>query len=64
MRDSALIRSDRSDSAIRKQNSHRRYALEAEYVPVPYAELRATVRRIDHRDNARYGFDDSEKITS
>jgi hypothetical protein len=30
-------------------NVHRRYALEGEYVPVPFAELRWTLRRIDHR---------------
>ena len=32
--------------------SHRRYAAEAEYLPVPFAELRAVIRWIDHEDVA------------
>jgi hypothetical protein len=39
-------------------NTHSRYAIEADYVPVPFAELRGALRRIDHKDNALYGFND------
>jgi len=41
-----------TNSAIRDASTHERYALEGEYVPVPFAEVRWTVRRIDHRDDA------------
>lgn len=47
-----------TDNAIRNTNTHDRYAFESEYVPVPFAELRATIRRIDHNDNALYGYED------
>jgi hypothetical protein len=42
---------DRGDPvpAVRDAATHQRYALEGEYVPVPFAELRAVVRRIDHK---------------
>ncbi|HEY3216047.1 MAG TPA: hypothetical protein VGK93_06100, partial [Candidatus Eisenbacteria bacterium] len=30
-------------------NTHDRYAIEGEYVPVPFAELRWTVRFIEHK---------------
>lgn len=30
-------------------NTHARYSVEGEYVPVPFAELRWSVRRIDHK---------------
>jgi hypothetical protein len=43
-----LVLDRSSDLTVRDANTHTRYALEAEYVPVPFAELRATVRRIDH----------------
>jgi hypothetical protein len=41
-----------SDEAIRDLNTHSRYAFEAEVLPVPFAELRGTVRRIDHQDDS------------
>jgi len=47
-----------SDDALRDARTHDRYAVEAEYVPVPFAELRATLRRIDHKDETAYGYDD------
>jgi len=53
-----LVTDRSTDSAVRDAHTHSRYALEAEYVPVPFAELRATVRRIDHEDNDAYGFED------
>jgi hypothetical protein len=41
---------DRStDPVIRELNTHSRYAVEAEVVPVPFAELRAVFRYIDHK---------------
>jgi hypothetical protein len=45
-----LDRSTNTD--IRDDNTHERYALEGEYVPVPFAEVRWTLRRIDHLDDA------------
>lgn len=40
---------DRStDDTIRDANTHSRYAVEGEFVPVPFAELRWAVRYIDH----------------
>jgi hypothetical protein len=44
--------------AVRDANTHDRYALEGEIVPVPFAEVRWTLRRIDHQDEAAYGFHD------
>ena len=41
-----------SDSAVREANTHNRYSIEGEWVPVPFAELRWTYRRIDHKDDA------------
>jgi hypothetical protein len=38
-----------SDQAVRDANSHNRYSLEGEFVPVPFAELRWAVRLIDHQ---------------
>lgn len=40
-----------SDPATRELNTHSRYAIEAEVVPVPFAELRATMRFIDHKSD-------------
>ena len=38
--------------------THDRYSVEGEFVPVPFAELRWTFRRIDHRaDKDPFGFD-------
>lgn len=53
-----LVTDRSTDDAVRDARTHSRYALEAEYVPVPFAELRATLRRIDHEDEDAYGFDD------
>ncbi|MEO5618343.1 MAG: hypothetical protein ABIS67_11265 [Candidatus Eisenbacteria bacterium] len=45
------------DPYIREINQHSRMALEAEWVPVPFAELRWTLRKIDHDgDNFRNDF--------
>jgi hypothetical protein len=44
-----------SDDATRDANTHDRYAIEADYTPVPFAELRWVVRFIDHKDNVAYG---------
>ena len=42
------------DPYIRELNQHSRMALEAEWVPVPFAELRWTLRKVDHDgDNFR-----------
>jgi hypothetical protein len=41
-----------SDAAVRDLNTFNRYALEGEVVPVPFAELRWTVRRIDPKDRS------------
>ena len=37
-----------SDASVREQFSFNRYALEGEVVPVPFAEIRWTLRLIDH----------------
>jgi hypothetical protein len=37
------------DPAVRDVNTYDRYALEAEWVPVPFAEFRATLRRIQQK---------------
>jgi hypothetical protein len=47
-----------SDQDTRDAATHERYALEAEWVPVPFAELRWTLRRIDHKNNELYGYPD------
>jgi hypothetical protein len=39
-----------SDEAVRDRNTYNRYALEAEWVPVPFAEFRATLRRIQQEE--------------
>ena len=41
-----------ADSYLRDLNTHTRYAVEADWVPVPFAELRWTLRRIDHKAEA------------
>lgn len=41
-----------SDEVVRDENTHNRYSIEGEWVPVPFAELRWTYRRIDHVDDA------------
>ncbi len=41
-----------SDAAVRDLNTFKRYAIEGEVVPVPFAELRWTVRRIDPEDSS------------
>jgi len=53
------LETDRStDDAVRDAHTHDRYAFEADYVPVPFAELRGTLRRIVHEDETAYGYDD------
>ncbi len=39
-----------SDPAVRDASTYSRYALEGEWVPVPFAELRGTLRYLDARD--------------
>ena len=57
------LNSDRSSNeALRSANQHQRYAIEGEWVPVPFAELRWVVRRIDHDDEAAYGFEDETQF--
>ena len=50
-----------SNDALRDANTHYRYALEGEWVPVPFAELRAAARRIDHKDETAFGHDDENQ---
>lgn len=47
-----------SDEVIREAATHERVAVEADWVPVPFAELRWVVRWIDHKNNAVYGHPD------
>src|SRR5439155_10669127 len=51
-----------SNNAIRDANTHHRYALEGEWVPVPFAELRAAARRIVHRDELAFGHDNETQL--
>ncbi len=39
-----------SDQVVRDRNTYDRYALEGEWTPVPFAEFRATLRRIQQKD--------------
>jgi len=41
-----------SDDIVRDQNTYDRYALEGEWVPVPFVEFRATLRRIQQKEGA------------
>ena len=50
-----------TDTAVRDAGTHSRYALEGEVVPVPFAELRWTLRRIDHEDELAYGYEDESQ---
>lgn len=53
---------DRStDDQVRKNNTYDRYALEGEWVPVPFAEIRWVLRQIDHRGVNGFGEQDDEK---
>lgn len=53
---------DRStDPQVRKDNTYDRYTIEGEWVPVPFAELRWTLRRIDHRGSNAAGTQNDEK---
>ncbi|HVP14791.1 MAG TPA: hypothetical protein VMS88_04565 [Terriglobales bacterium] len=44
-----LVADRSSDLALREESTYRRYALEGELLPVPFAELRWTLRYIDPR---------------
>jgi hypothetical protein len=44
-----------SDPTIRDASAHQRYAIEGEWVPVPFAELRFVARMIDHRNEIVFG---------
>ena len=45
-----------SDPLARDASTHTRLALETEYVPVPFCELRWTLRSIRHEDPAAFGY--------
>jgi len=47
-----------SDQAVKDAATHDRYSLEAEWVPVPFTELRFALRRIDHKDETAFGYPD------
>src|SRR6267378_2206197 len=53
-----LVTDRNSDPAVRDAATHYRYSLEAEWVPVPFAELRWGLRRIDHKDETAFGYKD------
>jgi hypothetical protein len=53
-----LVTDRSSDAVARDAATHDRYSLEAEWVPVPFAELRASLRRINHKDETAYGYKD------
>lgn len=44
-----LVTDRSSDDALRILSSHNRYAVEGEYTPVPFAEVRWVVRYVDHQ---------------
>jgi hypothetical protein len=53
---------DRStDPEVRKNNTYERYALEGEWMPIPFAEIRWVLRRIDHRGLNGLGEQDDER---
>lgn len=47
-----------SDDAVRDAATHDRFAVEADWMPVPFAELRWVLRWIDHKDNTAFGYPD------
>jgi hypothetical protein len=47
-----LVMDRSSDATLRENATHQRYGFEAEWVPVPFAELRAVYRIIDHKGDA------------
>jgi hypothetical protein len=53
-----LVTDRATDAAARDAATHSRYALEADWVPVPFAELRWVLRWIDHQDETAYGYRD------
>ena len=57
------IVSDRSsDPAVRDANTFSRWALEGEWVPVPFAELRGTLRHIDYKEDQGPGLDNENQL--
>jgi hypothetical protein len=52
-----LVTDRSSNPAFRDAATHDRYSAEAEWVPVPFAELRLAVRRINHQDETLFGFE-------
>jgi hypothetical protein len=48
------------DKLVRDANTFTRWALEGEWVPVPFAELRATLRHIDYKENQGFFNVDNE----
>ncbi|HEY2955056.1 MAG TPA: hypothetical protein VGK89_07395 [Candidatus Eisenbacteria bacterium] len=46
-----LVTDRSSDPVVRDDNTFSRWALEGEWVPVPFAELRASLRHIDYKNN-------------
>jgi hypothetical protein len=47
-----LVSNRSSDRVVRDANTYRRYVVKGELVPVPFAELRWTLRYIDAQDDA------------
>ena len=53
------LETDRSsDPTVAEAATHDRTAIEAEWMPVPFAELRATYRWINHEYNTGFGYPD------
>ena len=50
-----------SDPAVRDAATFSRWALEGEWVPVPFAELRGTLRHIDYKENQGLGVDNENQ---
>jgi hypothetical protein len=53
-----LVTDRSTDMPTRDAATHDEYALEGEWVPVPFAELRFSLRKINHKNEALYGFKD------
>jgi hypothetical protein len=53
-----LVLDRAEDEAVRDASTHSRFELGADWSPVPFAELRASLRFIDHKDATAYGYPD------
>jgi hypothetical protein len=49
-----------SDPVVRDATTFSRFALEGEWVPVPFAELRLALRHIDYKENQGFFGVDNE----